>query len=154
MLVGDVEYIYNDYGRNECISLEVTTPRLYYAPPSPAGIASGFLTFSSFRGGVVSPTPNPQPGGSGPRIYIHRRQGGPAITLDTAYLGIAISPTHLRGPLRGSEDTNEANTTLRPLQQFSTLCVVMSRKILTVQNFGNSCKFARKFSCVQAAFIL
>jgi hypothetical protein len=28
---------------------------------------------------VVSPTPNPQPGGPGPRMYDPQRQGGPAI---------------------------------------------------------------------------
>jgi hypothetical protein len=67
----------------------------------PARIASGFLTFSFFWGGVVSPIPNPQPGGPGLQIYIPQRQGGPAIRLDTGYLGIDISCTQLHGSLRG-----------------------------------------------------
>jgi hypothetical protein len=33
------------------------------------------------QGGVVSPTPNPQPGGPGLCIYNPRRQGGPVIPL-------------------------------------------------------------------------
>jgi hypothetical protein len=67
----------------------------------PAGIASGFLTFILvfFRGGAVSPSSNPQHEGPRLRIYSPRRQGGPAILLGD--LGITISRTHLRGPLRG-----------------------------------------------------
>jgi hypothetical protein len=45
----------------------------------------GFLTVDFFRGGVVSPTPNPQPGGPGLHIYIPWRQGGPVIPPGTEY---------------------------------------------------------------------
>jgi hypothetical protein len=38
-----------------------------------------------FRGGVVSSTPNPQPGGPGLRIYVPWRQGGPAIPPGTGF---------------------------------------------------------------------
>jgi hypothetical protein len=38
-----------------------------------------FVTITFLQGWVVSPTPNPQPGGPGLRIYDPRRQGGPAI---------------------------------------------------------------------------
>jgi hypothetical protein len=59
--------------------------RLYYALPCVV-LADCFwvLKIYFFRGGIVSLTPNPQPGGPGIRIYIPRRQGGPAIPLDTA----------------------------------------------------------------------
>jgi hypothetical protein len=40
----------------------------------------GFLTITFLQGWIVSPAPNPQPGGPGLRIYDPRRQGGPAIT--------------------------------------------------------------------------
>jgi hypothetical protein len=36
----------------------------------------GFLTITFLRGWIVSPAPNPQPGGPGLRIYDPRRQGG------------------------------------------------------------------------------
>jgi hypothetical protein len=39
----------------------------------------GFIIISFLRGWIVSPAPNPQPGGPGLRIYDPRRQGGPAI---------------------------------------------------------------------------
>jgi hypothetical protein len=45
----------------------------------------GFLTVDFFQGGVVSPTPNPQPGGPGLRIYIPWRLGGPVIPPGTEY---------------------------------------------------------------------
>jgi hypothetical protein len=45
----------------------------------------GFVTVDFFRGGVVSPTPNPQPGGSGFHIYIPWRLGGPVIPPGTEY---------------------------------------------------------------------
>jgi hypothetical protein len=63
-----------------------------------------FLRFrnSSFLWcGVVSPTPNPQPGGPDLRIYHPRRQGGPAIPPGTGYLGGATPRTHYCGPLKG-----------------------------------------------------
>jgi hypothetical protein len=77
-----------------------TMPRLLH----PASLASGFLTYGFLRG-EISLTPNPQPGEPGLRIYIAWRQGGPAIPLNTGYLGIAISRTHLRGRLRGGTFT-------------------------------------------------
>jgi hypothetical protein len=49
----------------------------------PAGIDSGLLTIYFLCGGVVSPTPNPQPGGSG--IYNPQRQGCPVIPPGTGY---------------------------------------------------------------------
>jgi hypothetical protein len=39
----------------------------------------GFLTVHFLQGWIVSPAPNPQPGGPGLRIYDPRREGGPAI---------------------------------------------------------------------------
>jgi hypothetical protein len=44
------------------------------------------LPFWGFvQGWIVSPAPNPQPGGPGLRIYDPRRQGGPAIPPGTGY---------------------------------------------------------------------
>jgi hypothetical protein len=71
-------------------------------------LASSILRFrnSSFLWcGVVSPTPNPQPGRPGLRIYDPRRQGGPAIPPGTGWLGClggATPRTHYFGPLRGT----------------------------------------------------
>jgi hypothetical protein len=45
----------------------------------------GFVTITFLQGWIVSPAPNPQPGGPGLRIYDPRRQGGPAIHPGTAY---------------------------------------------------------------------
>jgi hypothetical protein len=45
----------------------------------------GFLTVDFYQGGVVSPTPNPQPGGPGLHIYIPWRLGGPVIPPGTEY---------------------------------------------------------------------
>jgi hypothetical protein len=45
----------------------------------------GFLNNNLFRGWIVTPAPNPQPGGPGLRTYDPRRQGGPAIPLGTGY---------------------------------------------------------------------
>jgi hypothetical protein len=45
----------------------------------------GFLTITILRGWIVSPAPNPQPGGPGLCIYDPRRQGGPAIPPGTRY---------------------------------------------------------------------
>jgi hypothetical protein len=39
----------------------------------------GFVTVTFVQGWIVSPAPNPQPGGPGLRIYDPRRQGDPAI---------------------------------------------------------------------------
>jgi hypothetical protein len=39
----------------------------------------GFLTITFLQGWIVSPAPNPQPGGPGLRIYDPRRRDGPAI---------------------------------------------------------------------------
>jgi hypothetical protein len=46
----------------------------------------GFLNNNLYMWGwIVSPAPNPQPGGPGLRIYDPRRQGGPAIPPGTGY---------------------------------------------------------------------
>jgi hypothetical protein len=45
----------------------------------------GFVTIAFLRGSIVSPTPNPQPGGPGLRIYDPRGQGGTAIPPGTGY---------------------------------------------------------------------
>jgi hypothetical protein len=45
----------------------------------------GFLTVDFFRGGVVSPTPELQPGGPDLHIYIPWRLGGPVIPPGTEY---------------------------------------------------------------------
>jgi hypothetical protein len=45
----------------------------------------GSLTITFLQGWIVSPTPNPQPGGPGLRIYDRQRQGGPAIPPGTGY---------------------------------------------------------------------
>jgi hypothetical protein len=38
----------------------------------------GLVTITFLRAWIVSPAPNPQPGGPGLRTYDPRRQGGPA----------------------------------------------------------------------------
>jgi hypothetical protein len=45
----------------------------------------GFLTVYFLQGGVVSPTPNPQPGGPDLHIYIPWRLGGPVIPPGIEY---------------------------------------------------------------------
>jgi hypothetical protein len=45
----------------------------------------GFTTITFLEGWIVSPAPNPQPGGPGLRIYDPWRQGDPAIPLGTGY---------------------------------------------------------------------
>jgi hypothetical protein len=45
----------------------------------------GFVIITFLRGWIVSPAPNPQPGGPGLRIYDPRRQCGPAIPPGTGY---------------------------------------------------------------------
>jgi hypothetical protein len=45
----------------------------------------GFVTIIFFWCGVVSSTPNPQPGGPGLHIYIPWRLGGPVIPPGTEY---------------------------------------------------------------------
>jgi hypothetical protein len=44
-----------------------------------------FVTMTFLQGWIVSPAPNPQPGGPGLHIYDPRRQGGPAIPPGTGY---------------------------------------------------------------------
>jgi hypothetical protein len=44
-----------------------------------------FVTITFLQGWIVSPAPNPQPGGPGLRIYDPRRQGGPAIPILVAF---------------------------------------------------------------------
>jgi hypothetical protein len=55
-------------------SYDFTAPSRVLASP-----VWGFLTITYLQGWIVSPAPNPQPGGLGLRIYDPRRQGGPAI---------------------------------------------------------------------------
>jgi hypothetical protein len=45
-------------------------------PQNPAEFLGGFSTIFFLQGRVVSPTPNPHPGGPGLCIYIPQRQGG------------------------------------------------------------------------------
>jgi hypothetical protein len=45
----------------------------------------GFVTITFLQGWIVSPAPNPQPGGLGLRIYDPRRQGGSALPPRTGY---------------------------------------------------------------------
>jgi hypothetical protein len=45
----------------------------------------GFVTITFLRGWIVSPPPNPQPGGPGLRIYDPRGQGGPTIPPGSGY---------------------------------------------------------------------
>jgi hypothetical protein len=45
----------------------------------------GFVTITFLQGWIVSPAPNPQPGGPCLRIYDPRRQGDPAIPPGTGY---------------------------------------------------------------------
>jgi hypothetical protein len=45
----------------------------------------GFVIITFLQGWIVSPAPNPQPGGPGLCIYDPRRQGGPAIPPGTGY---------------------------------------------------------------------
>jgi hypothetical protein len=45
----------------------------------------GFVTITFLQGWIVSPAPNPQPGGPGLCIYGPQRQSGPAIPPGTRY---------------------------------------------------------------------
>jgi hypothetical protein len=45
----------------------------------------GFVTISFLQGWIFSPAPNPQPGGTGLRIYDPWRKGGPAVPPGTGY---------------------------------------------------------------------
>jgi hypothetical protein len=51
----------------------------------------GFPDNRIFHGGAVNPTPDPQPGGPGLRIYDHRRQGDPAIPPGTHWVPILVA---------------------------------------------------------------
>jgi hypothetical protein len=51
----------------------------------PCPLLWGFVTMTFLQGWIVSPAPNPQPGGPGLRIYDPQRQGGPAIPPGTGY---------------------------------------------------------------------
>jgi hypothetical protein len=63
--------------------------------------------FSFLQGRVVSPTPNPHPGGPDLCIYIPQRQGGPVIPLGTHFsrllrhawvtVGLFLFPGHHTG---------------------------------------------------------
>jgi hypothetical protein len=81
--------------------------RPIWALASPFGVS--IITF--LRGWLVSPAPNPQPGGTGLRIYDPRRHGGPAIpqALDNHFsrllrhawvtVGLFFNPGHHTGIL-------------------------------------------------------
>jgi hypothetical protein len=45
----------------------------------------GFVTITFLQGWIVTPAPNPQPGGPGLCIYDPRRQGDPAVPPGTGY---------------------------------------------------------------------
>jgi hypothetical protein len=51
--------------------------------PGSGSLFWGFVRLTFLQGWIVSPAPNPQPGGPGLRIYGLRRQGGPAVPPDT-----------------------------------------------------------------------
>jgi hypothetical protein len=57
---------------------------LHNTPPF-GGSSEGFVIIILFWCGVVSPTPNPQPRGSGLHIYISWRLGVPVIVPGTEY---------------------------------------------------------------------
>jgi hypothetical protein len=57
---------------------------LHNTPPF-RGSSEGFVTIIIFWCGFVSPTPNPQPGGPCPHIYIPWRLGAPVIPPGTEY---------------------------------------------------------------------
>jgi hypothetical protein len=84
--------------------------RMALQPKSDPGLPFwGFVTVIFLRGWIVSPAPNPQPGGPGLRIYDPRRQGGPAIpqALGTHFsrllrhswvtVGLLFNPGHHTG---------------------------------------------------------
>jgi hypothetical protein len=62
----------------ECSSFLGSTAQLRPWPPpqNPDKFLGGFSTIFFLQGRVVSPTPNPHPGGPGLCIYIPQRQGG------------------------------------------------------------------------------
>jgi hypothetical protein len=80
-------------------------------PWPPPKIRLNFLEssqqFSFLQGRVVSPTPNPHPGGPILCIYIPQRQGGPVISLGTHFsrllrhawvtVGLFLFPGHHTG---------------------------------------------------------
>jgi hypothetical protein len=67
----------------------------------------GFVTITSLQGSIVTPAPNPQPGGPGLRIYDPRGQGGRAIPPGTGSplrhawvtVGLFFNPGHHAGPV-------------------------------------------------------
>jgi hypothetical protein len=62
--------------------------RPWLPPQNPAEFLGGFSTIFFLQGTVVSPTPNPHPGGPGLCIYITQRQGDyPFYSLLTTRMG-------------------------------------------------------------------
>jgi hypothetical protein len=53
-----------------------------------------FVTVTFLRGWIVGPTPNPQPGGPGFRIYDPRRQGDPAVPRHWVHISVAFYDMH------------------------------------------------------------
>jgi hypothetical protein len=70
-------------------------------PQNPAEFLGGFSTILFLQGRVVSPTPNPHPGGPGLCIYIPQRQGGYPFSclLRHAWVtvGLFLFPGHHTG---------------------------------------------------------
>jgi hypothetical protein len=63
----------------------------YTAQVGPWPPCWGFVTITFLRVWIVSPAPNPQPGGPDLRIYDRRRQGGPTVAPGT---GSNYTPRH------------------------------------------------------------
>jgi hypothetical protein len=97
-----------------CISLKTIVCHHHMAlqPNSGPGLPLwGFTTITFLQGWIVSPAPNPQPGGPGLRLYDSWRQGGPAIPPGTgtqfSYLlrhawvtvGLFFNSCHHMGPV-------------------------------------------------------
>jgi hypothetical protein len=65
-----------DQGQPTCDARAASGTRNSLLPRLPCWC---FVTITSLQGCIVTPEPNPQPGGPGLRIYDLRRQGDPAI---------------------------------------------------------------------------
>jgi hypothetical protein len=80
-----MENITNDF-YNLNGSLNIHHHHMALQPNSGPGLTSwGIVTITFLQSWIVSPAPNPQPGGPGLHIYDPRRQGGPAILPGTRY---------------------------------------------------------------------
>jgi hypothetical protein len=77
-----VKFIFEHRLRQFVICEQVGPPHFFLQSEASVG---GFLTITFLRGWIVSPAPNPQPGGPGLRIYDPRGQGDPATSPGTGY---------------------------------------------------------------------